>query len=95
MSDYSKTWYHEVFSACRLDIEMENLPSGLDADTEEHILKTLFAKNGLFRQRGTTVLLATYAIHRLSYSDHIVAMKSDGTIMEQGTLEELKAVAAT
>lgn len=37
------------------------------------------------------MLLSTHAVHRLSYADHIVAMKGDGSIAEQGTLEELKA----
>lgn len=64
--------------------------SGLDADTEEHIFKSLFSRTGLFRRLGTTVLLATHAVHRLSYADHIVALKSDGSISEQGTLNELK-----
>lgn len=39
---------------------------------------------------GTTVLLATHAVQRLSYSDHIIALDSSGAITEQGTFEELK-----
>lgn len=70
---------------------LDDIFSGLDADTEEHVFKSLFARGGLFRRLGTTVLLATHAVHRLSYADHIVAMESDGSVAEQGTLEELKA----
>lgn len=70
---------------------LDDIFSGLDADTEEHVFKSLFARGGLFRRLGTTVLLATHAVHRLSYADHIVAMDSQGSIAEQGTLEELKA----
>ncbi|KAF4769687.1 hypothetical protein HAV15_011431 [Penicillium sp. str.  len=131
VSNYTKTWYHEVVSACGLDQDVANLPnghstevgssgislsggqkqrlalaravyacksvillddilSGLDAETEEHIFKSLFARKGLFRRMGTTVLLSTHAVQRLAYADHIVAMESDGSIAEQGTLEELK-----
>ncbi|OQE34379.1 hypothetical protein PENCOP_c018G04493 [Penicillium coprophilum] len=77
--------------ACKNIIILDDILSGLDADTEEHIFKSLFAGNGLFRRLGTTVLLSTHAINRLSYADHVVAMKGDGSIAEQGTLEELKA----
>jgi ATP-binding cassette subfamily C (CFTR/MRP) protein 1 len=69
---------------------LDDILSGLDADTEEHVFKSLFSRTGLFRRMGTTVLLATHAVHRLSYADHIVALKSDGSISEQGTLSELK-----
>ena len=40
---------------------------------------------------GTTVLLVTHAVHRLSYADHVVVMTADGSIAEQGTFEQLKA----
>ncbi|KAJ5663871.1 hypothetical protein N7507_004602 [Penicillium longicatenatum] len=131
-SNYNEIWYHEVLSACGLDQDVANLPSGhstkvgssgislsggqkqrlalaravyackevvmlddifsgLDADTEEHVFKALFAINGLFRRLNTTVILGTHAVHRLSYADHIVALDKDGSVAEQGTLEELKA----
>lgn len=51
----------------------------------------LFSQQGLFRKLGTTVLLVTHAVHRLSYADHVVAMTADGSIAEQGTFEQLKA----
>jgi ABC-type multidrug transport system fused ATPase/permease subunit len=72
-------------------IMLDDVFSGLDADTEEHIFKSLFARKGLFRRLGTTVLISTHAVHRLPYADHIVAMKNDGSIAEQGTLKELEA----
>lgn len=77
--------------ACNDVIMLDDIFSGLDADTEEHVFKALFARNGLFRKLHTTVILATHAVHRLSYADHIVALDSDGSVAEQGTLEELKA----
>lgn len=38
---------------------------------------------------GTTVLLVTHAVHRLSYADQIIALSSDGSIAEQGSLKDL------
>ncbi|CAK44606.1 P-loop containing nucleoside triphosphate hydrolase protein [Aspergillus niger ATCC 13496] len=77
--------------SCKPVIMLDDVLSGLDTDTEECLFQSLFARKGIFRRLGTTVLLATHAVHRLSYADHIVVMKSDGTIAEQGTLSELKA----
>jgi ATP-binding cassette, subfamily C (CFTR/MRP), member 1 len=69
---------------------LDDIFSGLDAETEEHIFNKLLGKNGLFRRLGTTVILATHAVHRLSYSDHVIAMSGNGRIMEQGSFEELR-----
>lgn len=69
---------------------LDDIFSGLDADTEERIFVRLFSRQGLFRQLGTTVLLVTHAVHRLSYADHVIAMTAEGSIAEQGTFEQLK-----
>jgi ATP-binding cassette subfamily C (CFTR/MRP) protein 1 len=69
---------------------LDDVFSGLDAETEEHIFNKILGKNGLFRKLGTTVLLATHAVHRLSYSDHIIALSGDGQIMEQGSFQQLR-----
>ena len=72
-------------------ILLDDVFSGLDADTEERIFTQLFSQRGLFRKLYNTVLLVTHAVHRLAYADHIIAMKHDGSIAEQGTLEQLEA----
>lgn len=64
--------------------------SGLDAETEDQVFKRLFSAEGLFRKMGTTVLLATHAVHRLAVSDHIIALDSSGHVTEQGHFEQLK-----
>jgi ATP-binding cassette subfamily C (CFTR/MRP) protein 1 len=69
---------------------LDDIFSGLDAETEEHIFNKLLGKNGLFRQLGTTVLLATHAVHRLSYSDLVIALSGNGRIVEQGSFEQLR-----
>ena len=72
-------------------IVLDDVFSGLDVDTEEHIFTRLFSARGLLRQSKTTIILVTHAIHRLPYADHIVALDSGGTVAEQGTYEELRA----
>jgi ATP-binding cassette subfamily C (CFTR/MRP) protein 1 len=64
--------------------------SGLDVGTEEHIFSHVFSKQGLFRKMGTTVLLVSHAVHRLSYADHIIALDAGGSIAEQGTYDQLQ-----
>lgn len=70
-------------------IVLDDIFSGLDADTEDHIFSQLFGMNGLFRKLGTTVIFATHAVHRLPHADHIVAIEADGTISEQGSYASL------
>ncbi|KIW17984.1 hypothetical protein PV08_02270 [Exophiala spinifera] len=63
--------------------------SGLDAESEGTIFRSLLGKGGLLRQLGTTILLATHAAHRLSYADYIIVLSAQGTISEEGTFSEL------
>jgi ATP-binding cassette subfamily C (CFTR/MRP) protein 1 len=70
-------------------IILDDVFSGLDAGTEEKVFSRLFGKQGLFQEMKTTILLVTHAVHRLSYSNHIIAMDSMGGIIEQGSFEAL------
>lgn len=64
--------------------------SGLDAETVETVFSNLFAKQGLLKRLGTTVILVTHAVHRLPYADQIISLDSTGRITEQGTFDQLK-----
>jgi ATP-binding cassette, subfamily C (CFTR/MRP), member 1 len=68
---------------------LDDVFSGLDNDTEEHIFRKLFSKGGLLRRNRTTVVLVTHAIHRLPYSDHVVALDAKGNVSEQGSCTSL------
>lgn len=68
---------------------MDDVFSGLDPVSEDRIFSRLLGKQGLLRQLGTTVILVTHAAHRLSYSDHIIALSRKGTVSEQGRFEDL------
>ncbi|RKL40338.1 Multidrug resistance-associated protein 1 [Fusarium oxysporum] len=69
---------------------LDDVFSGQDASTEEHIYRTLFSETGLLKELGTTVVCVTNAIHRLAYADHVVALSEHGTVQHQGTFEQLK-----
>ncbi|KAF5718138.1 multidrug resistance-associated 1 [Fusarium mundagurra] len=69
---------------------LDDVFSGQDASTEEHIYRMLFSEAGLLRELGTTVVCVTNAVHRLAYADHVVALSEHGTVQHQGTFEQLK-----
>ncbi|KAJ5366510.1 hypothetical protein N7541_000451 [Penicillium brevicompactum] len=75
--------------ARRKIIILDDALSGLDATTENHIFHSLFGQMGLFRQFGTSVIVASSSVTRLPYTDHIVVLESDGRILEQGTFASL------
>ncbi|KUJ07957.1 putative ATP-binding cassette transporter [Mollisia scopiformis] len=72
-------------------IFLDDVFSGLDAETEDHICSNLFGKDGLFYKNRTTVLFATHAVQRLSYADNIIVLGPTGRVLEQGSFAELKA----
>ncbi|KAF7558681.1 hypothetical protein G7046_g5481 [Stylonectria norvegica] len=65
--------------------------SGLDKVTEQTVFHRVFGNDGLLRKNGTTVILATHAVHRLPDADHIIALAQDGRIIEQGSFQELRS----
>lgn len=77
--------------ALYLDADMlvlDDVFSGLDADTEEQVFSRTFGEDGLLRQRRTSVVLCTHSFKHLVFADHIIAL-GGGTITEQGSFAEL------
>ncbi|CAI6082463.1 unnamed protein product, partial [Clonostachys chloroleuca] len=70
---------------------LDDVLTGLDRSTEASILNAAFGKDGLVKQLGSTVVLATNSVAHLNFADHIIVLNEDGTIAEQGTLEEVSA----
>ncbi|GKZ31963.1 hypothetical protein AbraIFM66950_000962 [Aspergillus brasiliensis] len=68
---------------------LDDVFSGVDADTEEHIFRRLFSQSGPLRSRATTIILVTHAVSRLPLADWVVVLSQDGTIAEQGTYDTL------
>lgn len=69
---------------------LDDVFSGLDADTEDQVFRRVFGPGGLLRRRGTTVVLCTHSIRHLPSADYILAL-GNGTIEQQGIFDELMA----
>ncbi|KAI0503440.1 putative ABC multidrug transporter [Xylaria bambusicola] len=68
---------------------LDDVFSGLDADTEDQVFDRVFGKIGLLRERGTSTVLCTHSIRHLPHSDHIIALDPNGRIAEQGSFGNL------
>ena len=68
----------------------DDIFSGLDAVTEKNVFARLFGPGGLLRRWKTTIIIATHAVNLLHSADHIIALGSDGKILEQGSFQSLK-----
>ncbi|OJJ66267.1 hypothetical protein ASPBRDRAFT_189063 [Aspergillus brasiliensis CBS 101740] len=77
-----------VFARKQL-LVLDDVFSGVDADTEEHIFCRLFCQSGPLRSRATSIILVTHAVSRLPLADWVVVLSQDGTIAEQGTYDTL------
>jgi ABC-type multidrug transport system fused ATPase/permease subunit len=67
---------------------LDDVFSGLDADTEEQVFQQVFGSNGLLRRRQSTVVLCTHSIRHLPAADYVLVL-GDGTVVEQGEFGEL------
>ncbi|KAF2421108.1 ABC transporter [Tothia fuscella] len=65
--------------------------SGLDNNTDEHVFHRVLGPGGLLRERNTTIVLCTNDVGHMASADHIIALGTDGTILEQGNFAELVA----
>jgi ABC-type multidrug transport system fused ATPase/permease subunit len=67
---------------------LDDIFSGLDADTEKQVFQQVFGSDGLLRRRRCTVVLCTHSVRYLPEADHILVLEN-GTIAEQGRFTEL------
>ncbi|TVY84375.1 ABC transporter FUM19 [Lachnellula suecica] len=67
---------------------LDDVLSGLDADTEERVFSQVFGPEGLLQRRQSTVVLCTHCIKHLPAADCIIALEG-GTIVEQGSFDML------
>ncbi|KAF7548959.1 hypothetical protein G7Z17_g6711 [Cylindrodendrum hubeiense] len=68
----------------------DDVLSGLDNDTEAELFRRVFGRNGITRRRNVTVVICTHSIRHLPTADHIIALDAGGTVIEQGTFEDLQ-----
>ncbi|KAI1139479.1 P-loop containing nucleoside triphosphate hydrolase protein [Hypoxylon sp. FL0543] len=81
-----------IARALYLDSEFlvfDDILSGLDANTEEQVYRMVFSPDGLLRRRNATVVLCTHSVKHLPSADHIIALGSDGRLVEQGSFSVL------
>ncbi|KAJ5496624.1 ABC transporter integral membrane type 1 [Penicillium fimorum] len=69
---------------------LDDVFSGLDAETEEQVFQQVFGLDGILKRRRSTVVLCTHSIRHLSAANHVIAL-GNGTIVEQGSFHELMA----
>lgn len=67
---------------------LDDIFSGLDADTEQEVFRLTFGPTGLLKQRRSTVVLCTHSVKHLPSADHIIVLE-DGRVVEQGDYESL------
>ncbi|EXF81101.1 hypothetical protein CFIO01_08197 [Colletotrichum fioriniae PJ7] len=78
-----------LYLECDLLI-LDDIMSGLDATTEEHVFNRVFGNQGIVRQRRITTVLCTHSVRHLPLADHIIALGADCTVVEQGSFVDLQ-----
>ncbi|KAK1838251.1 ABC multidrug transporter [Colletotrichum chrysophilum] len=68
---------------------VDDIFSGLDNDTAGEVFRRVFGPDGVIRRRKATAVLCTHAIKYLPLADHIIALRSDGTLAEEGVFTDL------
>lgn len=69
---------------------LDDIFSGFDAHSEQHVFQKVIGPNGLARKHNISVILATHAVKFLPYADHIIALGTNGHVEQQGSFDELR-----
>lgn len=77
-----------LYQQCDLFI-FDDVLSGLDVDTEQHVFINIFGPDGFLKKKSATVVLCTHAIRHLPMADHVIALGNNGTVVEEGTFTDL------
>ncbi|KAH6640025.1 P-loop containing nucleoside triphosphate hydrolase protein [Truncatella angustata] len=70
---------------------LDDVFSGLDAETEEYVFSRVFGAGGIIQRRQATVVLCTHSVRHLPSAGHIIVLGIDGSVVEQGSFEDLVA----
>ncbi|KAK1997544.1 ABC transporter [Colletotrichum falcatum] len=68
---------------------LDDILSGLDNDTAAEVVRKVFGLDGIIRRRRATAVLCTHAIKYLPLADHIICLGPEGTLIEEGTFDDL------
>lgn len=77
--------------ARRSIIVLDDISSGLDPGSEQHVFHNVIGPNGLAQQQGITVIFASNALRFLSFAEHIICLGSDGRVVQQGSYEFIRS----
>ncbi|KAF6835949.1 ABC multidrug transporter [Colletotrichum plurivorum] len=69
---------------------LDDVFSALDNTTARLVFNRLLGEDGLLRKSGTTVVLATSAVHFLPSADHIIVLAKDGAVVQEGSFASLQ-----
>lgn len=61
----------------------DDVLSGLDATTEEHVFRHVFGPEGMLPRRGATVILCTHKPRHLEFADHVIRLGDNGSVTEE------------
>ncbi|KAF4949196.1 hypothetical protein FGADI_9053 [Fusarium gaditjirri] len=61
----------------------DDVLSGLDATTTDHVFRHVFGRDGMLRHRGATVILCTHNLRHFQAADYAIRISSDGDIFEE------------
>ncbi|EWG50811.1 hypothetical protein FVEG_09941 [Fusarium verticillioides 7600] len=61
----------------------DDVLSGLDARTTDHVFRNVFGRDGMLRRRGATVILCTHNLRHSQAADHIITVSSNGEVSEE------------
>ncbi|KAF4337201.1 multidrug resistance [Fusarium beomiforme] len=64
----------------------DDVLSGLDARTTDHVFRHVFGRDGLLRRRGATVILCTHNLGHLQVADHAIRIGKHGDVLEEKPL---------
>ncbi|KAK4553453.1 hypothetical protein LTR86_009510 [Recurvomyces mirabilis] len=69
---------------------LDDVFSGLDANTEEQVFRRVFGPHGIVRRQRKTAILCTHSTRHLPFADHIIVLGDSGRIVEQGEFRVLQ-----
>ncbi|KAI1029090.1 hypothetical protein LB504_012951 [Fusarium proliferatum] len=58
----------------------DDVLSGLDARTKDHVFRHVFGRDGVLRRRGATVVLCTHNPRHFQAADYAIRISSDGDV---------------
>ncbi|WZH49537.1 P-loop containing nucleoside triphosphate hydrolase protein [Fusarium acuminatum] len=61
----------------------DDVLSGLDAKTTDHVFRNVFGRDGMLRRRGATVILCTNNLQHFQAADHAIRIGNAGDVCEE------------